>query len=130
MELTDKNITWIDFELMEEFMVDVFKGLGVPEDEAKICSDILITADKYGLDSHGVSRLKPIYYDRIKLGIQEPITNFEIIKEGPTTAVVDGHNGMGKVIGKKAMALAIEKAKKYGMGMVAVRNSTHYGSHK
>lgn len=127
MELTDKNITWIDFELMEEFMVDVFKGLGVPEDEAKICSDILITADKYGLDSHGVSRLKPIYYDRIKLGIQEPITNFEIIKEGPTTAVVDGHNGMGKVIGKKAMALAIEKAKKYGMGMVAVRNSTHYG---
>ena len=51
----------------------------------------------------------------------------EIIKEGPTTAVVDGHLGMGQVIGYKAMKMAIEKAKSYGMGMVAVRSSTHYG---
>ena len=127
MELVDKSVTWVDFELLEEFMVDVFKGLGVPEDEAEVCADILITADKHGLDSHGISRLKPIYYDRINIGIQNPITKFEIIKESPTTAVVDGHHGMGMVIGKKAMDLAIEKAKKYGMGMVAVRNSTHYG---
>lgn len=128
MELVDKNITWMDFDLLENFMVDVFEGLGVPEDEAKICADVLITADKHGIDSHGVSRLKPIYYDRINLGIQNPITKFEIVKEGPTTAVVDGNHGMGMVIGKKAMDLAIEKAKKYGLGMVAVRNSTHYGA--
>ncbi|NMA95844.1 MAG: Ldh family oxidoreductase [Clostridiales bacterium] len=127
MKPLDENVTWVDFKLLEDFMTDVFKGLGVPEDEAKICSDILITADKHGIDSHGVSRLKPIYYDRINLGIQNPISKFEIIKEGPTTAVVDGHDGMGKVISKKAMDLAIEKAKKYGLGMVAVRNSTHYG---
>lgn len=128
MELVDKNITWMDFDLLENFMVDVFEGLGVPEVEAKICADVLITADKHGIDSHGVSRLKPIYYDRINLGIQNPITKFEIVKEGPTTAVVDGNHGMGMVIGKKAMDLAIEKAKKYGLGMVAVRNSTHYGA--
>lgn len=128
MELVDKNITWMDFDLLENFMVDVFEGLGVPEDEAKICADVLITADKHGIDSHGVSRLKPIYYDRINLGIQNPITKFEIVKEGPTTAVVDGNHGMGMVIGKKAMDLAIEKAQKYGLGMVAVRNSTHYGA--
>lgn len=48
-------------------------------------------------------------------------------KDGKTTAVVDGHNGMGHVIGKKAMQMAIDKAKEYGMGMVAVRNPTHYG---
>lgn len=122
-----KNIVWVDFDIMESFMVDVFKAVGVPEEDATICADVLITSDKRGIDSHGVGRLKPIYYDRIKQGIQEPITNFEITKEGPTTAVVDGHNGMGHVIGKKAMQLAIDKAKKFGMGMVAVRNSTHYG---
>ncbi|MBR5437644.1 MAG: Ldh family oxidoreductase, partial [Clostridia bacterium] len=49
------------------------------------------------------------------------------LKETETTAVVDGHHGMGQVIGHKAMTMAIEKAKKYGMGMVVVRNSTHYG---
>jgi len=122
-----EDIVWIDFHTMEKFMVDVFKGLGVAEEDAKICADVLITADKRGIDSHGINRLKPIYYDRIKAGIQFPVTYFEIIKEGPTTAVVDGHNGMGQVISKKAMDIAIEKAKKFGIGMVAVRNSTHYG---
>lgn len=118
---------WIDFVTMENFMVDVFKGVGVPEEDAKVCADVLITADKRGIDSHGIGRLKPIYIDRIKLGIQNPITQFEVIKEGPTTAVIDGHDGMGHVISKRAMQLAIDKAGKYGMGMVAVRNSTHYG---
>lgn len=122
-----EKIYYIDFETMEKFMVDVFVGVGVPLEDAKICADVLITSDKRGIDSHGIGRLKPIYYDRIKLGIQNPVTNFEIVREGLTTAVVDGHDGMGHVIGKKAMQLAIDKAKKYGMGMVAVRNSTHYG---
>ena len=67
------------------------------------------------------------YIDRIVAGIQNPVTNFEIIKETETTAVVDGHDGMGQVIGKKAMQMAIDKAKKYGLGMVAVKNSCHYG---
>jgi len=123
-----ENIKWIDFDTMERFMIDVFKGIGVPEEDAKICADVLIWADKRGIDSHGSNRLKPIYYDRIKDGIQFPKTNFEIVKEGPTTAVVDGHHGMGMVIGRRSMEMAIEKAKKYGMGMVAVRNSTHYGA--
>ena len=49
------------------------------------------------------------------------------MKEGPTTAVVDGHNGMGQVIAKKSMEMAIQKAREYGMGMVVAKNSTHYG---
>jgi LDH2 family malate/lactate/ureidoglycolate dehydrogenase len=74
-----------------------------------------------------VNRFKPIYLDRIRDGIQNPITKFEILKETPTTAVVDGHDGMGQVIGYQSMNMAIEKAKAYGMGMVVARNSTHYG---
>lgn len=122
-----EKVFWVSFEYLENFMKDVFMGLGVPEEDAGICADVLITSDKRGIDSHGIGRLKHIYYDRIKIGIQEPLTNFEIIREGPTTAVVDGHHGMGHVIGYKAMQTAIDKAAEYGMGMVAVRNSTHYG---
>ena len=123
----DKDAIRVDFNTLENFMIDTFIGIGVPENDARICADVLITSDKRGIDSHGINRLKHIYYDRIKMGIQSPVTNFEIIKEGPTTAVIDGHNGMGMVIAKKSMEMAIEKAREYGMGMVAVRNSTHYG---
>jgi L-2-hydroxycarboxylate dehydrogenase (NAD+) len=117
----------IPFSISEKFIFDVFVALGVPEPDARICAEVLTEADKRGIDSHGIARLKTIYYDRIKEGIQLPVTNFEITRQGPTTAVVDGHNGMGMVIAKKSMSLAIEKAKQFGMGMTAVRNSTHYG---
>jgi len=123
----DDDVKWVDFDLMERFMVDVFMGLGVPEEDARVCANVLITSDKRGIDSHGVNRLKPIYYDRIKIGIQFPVTEIEILKDGPATAVLDGHHGMGHVIGNKANNMAIEKARKFGMGMVTVRNSTHYG---
>ncbi len=119
---------WMPFEEAEKFMVRVFRALGVPENDAGICADVLITADKRGIDSHGVGRLKPIYYDRIKDGILNPVTNIEIVKEGPTTAVLDGHDGMGFVVAKKAMQMCVEKAKKYGTGMAVARNSSHYGA--
>ncbi len=122
-----EKIHWVAFDTMEQFMVDAFKEVGIPEEDAKICADVLITSDKRGIDSHGVGRFKPFYVDRIKEGIINPVTNIKVVKESPTTAVLDGQNGMGHVIGKRAMELAIEKATNYGMGMVAVRNSNHYG---
>ena len=117
----------VDWKTLQNFFEDAFVGVGVPREDAKIVVDVLLESDRRGIESHGCNRFKPIYIDRIKAGIQNPVTNFEILKETPTTAVVDGHNGMGQVIGYKAMTMAIEKAKKYGMGMVAVRNSCHYG---
>jgi len=107
-------------------MKDVFIGLRVPEDDAEICADVLITSDLRGIESHGIQRMK-MYYDRIKAGIYDPKTEYKIIKDGPTTALIDGGVGMGHVIAYNAMKLAIEKAKKYGLGAVAVRNSTHFG---
>jgi len=120
-------IVWVDFNTMESFIIDVFKELGASKEDAKIYANVLIAADKRGINSHGVARLKNVYYDRIKSGFLSPKTNIEIVKETPTTAVIDGHDGMGMVIAKKSMALAIEKADSYGLGMVAVKNSTHYG---
>ena len=117
----------VDWSSVTNFMTDAFVGVGVPLEDAKICADVLVESDRRGIESHGVNRFKPIYIDRIRDGIQNPVTNFEILKETATTAVIDGHDGMGQVISHKAMSMAIEKAKKYGMGMTAVRNSCHYG---
>ncbi|NMC37599.1 MAG: Ldh family oxidoreductase [Bacteroidales bacterium] len=118
---------YIRFEILEEFMIKVMTRVGIPEGDARIVADVLIQADKLGFDSHGVNRFKSVYLDRIKDGILNPVTEPEIIKETFTTAVVDGHNGMGHVISSMAMGMAINKARSYGMGMVAVRNSSHYG---
>lgn len=118
---------YISWKLIGDFMTATFEKIGVPHEEALICSDVLMESDRRGIESHGCNRFKAIYIDRIKAGIQNPVTEFEILKETPTTAVVDGHDGMGMVIGNKSMQMAIDKAKKYGMGMVAARNSTHYG---
>jgi LDH2 family malate/lactate/ureidoglycolate dehydrogenase len=117
----------VQADILEKFMTDVFAGAGVPRDEAAICADVLITSDRRGIDSHGINRCKPIYYDRMKAGILNPRTKFEVVRETGTTAVIDGHNGMGHVIGKKCMQMAIDKAKANGLGMTVARNSTHYG---
>lgn len=118
---------YISWELIGDFMTATFEKVGVPHDDALLCSDVLMESDRRGIESHGCNRFKAIYIDRIQEGIQNPITEFEIIRETATTAVVDGHDGMGMIVGYKAMQMAIDKAKKYGMGMVVARNSTHYG---
>ena len=118
---------FISWQLADDFMTAVFEKMGVPTEDARLCADVLLESDRRGIESHGCNRFKPLYIDRIKAGILNPVTKVDIIKETPTTAVLDANDGMGMVASKKAMDMCIEKAHKYGMGMVAVRNSSHYG---
>ena len=118
---------FISWQLADDFMTAVFEKMGVPTEDARLCADVLLESDRRGIESHGCNRFKPIYIDRIKAGILNPVTKIDILKETPTTAVLDANDGMGMVASKKAMDMCIEKAHKYGMGMVAVRNSSHYG---
>lgn len=109
-----------------DFMEEAFQRMGVPKEDASICSDVLLTADIQGVDSHGIVLLKN-YYEKVKRGIQLPKTDLKIIKETETTATIDGAYGMGELIGYKAMEIAIRKAKAFGLGAVAVRHSSHFG---
>jgi len=120
------KIIYLPIETVKSFMLDTFQGLGVPPDDARICVDVLIAADLRGIESHGVGRLK-YYYDRIRRGQHRVKTEMEIVKETETTALVDGHHGMGHVIAYRSMRMAMNKAKQYGLGAVAVRNGTHFG---
>ena len=97
----------LDWKTATEFTKAAFMAAGVPEKDAEICVDVLLEADRRGVTSHGVNRFKPIYIDRIRAGIQSPTTEFEVIRETPTTAVVDGHDGMGQVIAYKSTEIAI-----------------------
>lgn len=118
---------WVPFDTLAEFMATALTRVDVPRSDAEIIADVLITSDKRGIDSHGISRLKSIYIDRILMGIVNPHTRIDIYNESPATGVIDGNNGMGHVISVQAMELAVNKAEKCGMGMIAVRNSSHYG---
>lgn len=118
---------FVPWKQMNDFIVDAFRGYGVPEEDARICADVLLESDRRGIESHGCNRFKPIYIDRIVKGTLLPKTEWEIIKETPTTVVMDAHDGMGMVASYHMMQKLIEKAKTYGMAGGAIRNSTHYG---
>jgi L-2-hydroxycarboxylate dehydrogenase (NAD+) len=121
-----EEVAYVPVEVIGSFIVDVFERLGTPPEDARICADVLIASDLRGIESHGVGRLK-YYYDRIRAGVQSTLTEMEIVQETETTAVIDGHHGMGHVIAYGAMRLAMDKARQRGLGAVAVRNSTHFG---
>ena len=118
---------YVSWELMNSFLIDAFKGYGVPEADAAICADVLLESDRRGIESHGCNRFKPIYIDRIVKGTLKPVTEIEIVKETPTTVVIDAHDGMGMVASYRMMEMLIEKAKTFGMAGGTVFNSTHYG---
>ena len=124
---TEETRPFVPWNLMRDFMTDAFVGYGVPLDDARICTEVLLEADRRGIESHGCNRFKPIYLDRIRKGTLKPTTELEVLKETPTTLVLDAHDGMGMVASHHMMERLIEKAKACGMAGGAIRNSTHYG---
>jgi L-2-hydroxycarboxylate dehydrogenase (NAD+) len=109
-----------------EFTKNVFLSYNLDESDASICSENLVMSDLRGIPSHGVARLKR-YVDGMDDGIIYPLNKPKVIEEAPSTATVDGNAGLGQVVGFYSTNLAIQKAKNTGVGIVAVRNSNHYG---
>ena len=111
---------YVPWDLMNAFLVDAFKGYGVPAEDAAICADVLLESDRRGIESHGCNRFKPIYIDRIKNGTLLPVTNLEIIRETPSTLVMDAHDGMGMVASYRMMERLLEKARACEIGRAHV----------
>ena len=117
---------YFQLPVLEKFVGDAFQAFGFTKDESAIITDVLLTADMYGIESHGMQRLSR-YDNGLKSGLIKLDAKPEVVFETPISAVIEGHDGMGQLIGHKAMEIAIEKAKKTGIGIVSVRNSNHYG---
>ena len=106
--------------------IEIFKALGATEEEAKIVSEFLVKANLAGHDSHGVIRIIQ-YADQIKKGKIIPGTSIEVVRETPSSALLNGNWGFGQVIGFKAMKMAIEKTKNNTASVVCVYNCNHIG---
>ena len=129
METDVKESKRIDHERLLRFVQAAFEKLGVLGAEARIAADALVSADLRGVDTHGVIRFQPNawYVKWLAEGSMTARPNIRVVSESASTALIDGDRGMGMVVGRRAMELAIAKAKQSGIGMVGVRNSRHYG---
>ncbi|TAH07260.1 MAG: Ldh family oxidoreductase [Sphingobacteriia bacterium] len=114
------------YEQLFQFTERVFKSIGCSDVDALKATEVLLSADLRGIDSHGVARLSG--YIRLWQAKRiNAVPNMRIIHETPSTAVIDGDAGLGLVVAPFAMQVAIDKAKAVGTGWVSVQNSNHFG---
>jgi LDH2 family malate/lactate/ureidoglycolate dehydrogenase len=124
--LVEANTPLFHLDECRRFIVDCMLAVGTPRPNAEALANILIEADYRGHYSHGMNRIE-MYLSEAQNGICKVDASPEILKETPATAWVEGHGGLGVVVGTFGMDLAIEKAKAVGVGLVVCKGSNHYG---
>lgn len=128
LKLRPEEAEYVDWQALQALVTQAFQRLGLPPEDAALSAEVLVLADLRGVDSHGVQNSVPnIYVPQLRQGRINTRPRPQVVHETPSTATVDGDNGMGMVVGRYAMQLAIRKARDVGSGFVAVRNSNHYG---
>jgi L-2-hydroxycarboxylate dehydrogenase (NAD+) len=113
-------------QILKKKIVKIFQRYGLSKDHSLISADALINAELVGAYGHGLSRLK-MYCDRISRKVINSKAKIKIKKISQSIAHIDGDNGIGFVAADTAIKTAISNAKKTGIGLVAVKNSGHYG---
>ena len=122
------NMTLVDFKHLEIFILNSFLAMGLKNEDAKIFTDALIFSELSFIVVKAKVFKNYMYYNGIKNKEVNINTNFDIVKESSSLALVDAKNGIGTIQASKCMDIAINKAKKEGVGQVIIKNSTHYGS--
>ena len=112
---------------LKKTVAGIFEKLGVSPDDALLAADVQVLADLRGVDSHGVSNMLKSYIQGYQEGSINPRPNWKVVRETPSTATVDSDRGLGTIITPKAMDIAIDKAKRVGLGMVTIGNARHLG---
>ncbi|MBE6981358.1 MAG: Ldh family oxidoreductase [Ruminococcaceae bacterium] len=116
----------LDYECVKEFCHKVYEDYGFTPEQSRKITDVLLAADLSGIESHGVQRMVR-YHKEITEGLVKVDAAIRTVKETPICATLDANDAMGQLVGIRAMELAMEKARKTGIGMVAVRDSNHFG---
>src|SRR5688572_4843745 len=111
---------------LQDLSTRIFDAAGSPHDESAWVAEVLVRSSLFGHDSHGIQRI-PQYIKDIGDGSLKPDAPFEIVRETRAMAIVDGHRGWGHVIARKAMELAMQKAREVAIGTVSIRGSNHIG---
>jgi LDH2 family malate/lactate/ureidoglycolate dehydrogenase len=114
-------------ESLKSYIHNILQQTGLSETDSRIVADSLVGANLRGVDSHGVTRLS-VYVKRLKSGVVNPKPQVSILEESDSTLLLDGDDGMGQVVGKRAMDLGIRKARQHGAVYIGVKRSTHFGT--
>lgn len=117
----------VTIENLSNVVTEVLTKVGVKERDTQIILDTIMFANLRGVATHGVGRL-PLYVHKIAAGHYNPKNEIEILLDNAAYALLDAHNGFGQVVAYKATKMAIEKAKRYGVAIVGVRNSNNFGT--
>ncbi len=120
------NGVLIPAEKLQAACQRILEKVGVPPQQAAIIAEATVEGDLRGVESHGILRL-PAYVHRVQRGLMNPVTNLVTVRERRAASLVDAQRGFGQVAGVQAMDIAMEKARQYGIGMVAVQNANHFG---
>ncbi|SFN05721.1 Ldh family oxidoreductase [Thermodesulforhabdus norvegica] len=113
-------------EVLLQGVSKILQALGASEEEAAITTGVLVEADMRGISTHGCVYV-PLIANRVKAGVLQLPTTVRVIKDENALAHLDGGNGLGPVAAFRAMAICIEKARRYGVGFALVRNTNHIG---
>lgn len=116
----------VRYESLYKYITNIFEAAGLEKEDAKLVAEVLSKADLRGISSHGISRI-PIYIKRLELGLVNKNAQLTVLKETASTAALDGGYGLGQVVASKAMKIAIDKARKTGVGIVTLNKSHHFG---
>lgn len=120
------EILFYESDLLKDFCINVLMKVGVEPKDADLIADTLICADLRGVKSHGIVRL-PTYVERIEKGVVVLNETMKFVKDSGAVALLDAKNSFGQVAGHMAMNTAVDIARIYGIGLVGVKNSNHFG---
>ncbi|MDR3398864.1 MAG: Ldh family oxidoreductase [Pandoraea sp.] len=123
---TENASTTLAPELLRSLAASLLRAEGVSDYVANLVADALVAADQAGKASHGVLLL-PMYLERVRAGSVSKAEFAEVAHDGKGTVVLDAKNVFGQVSARQASTLAIERARRYGLAMVTVRNAFHFG---
>ncbi|MFC1957496.1 Ldh family oxidoreductase [Chloroflexota bacterium] len=126
-KLKEQDLVRVPESALRETVVSIFGKVGVPQDDSRLAADVLVTADLRGVESHGASNMLRKYVQSYQQEETKANPQWRILRESPSTASIDCDTGLGIIIAPKAMEIAIEKAKKVGIGMVTMNNGRHLG---
>lgn len=123
--MSDRRIVRAD--PLTSFGAEILRGYGVEEHDARLLADTLVTAELWGHPSHGMLRLS-WYVERIRSGSMDPSATVATSVDTGPLVVLDGQEGIGQSVARRAVDISTQRAAQYGVGLVGVRRSNHFGT--
>ena len=126
-KVPSENEVRIPEKSLRQTVTAIFEKMGVTAEDSAIGADVLVTADLRGVETHGVSNMLRAYVSAYGDGSLNPRPEWQAVRESPGTATIDADKGLAVILGPKAIGIAVEKAKKVGVGVVTMLNAGHSG---